>query len=96
MATEPTAMIVSVSGRVQGVSFRAWTKSEAEARGLVGWVRNEADGSVSALIEGPPDAVATMMKALEQGPPLARVENVSAMPGAETEAHEFRILDDGA
>jgi acylphosphatase len=96
MNDEITAMIVSVAGRVQGVSFRAWVKSEAEARGLVGWVRNEADGSVSALIEGPPPAVATMMKALEQGPALARVDQVTAMPGAETEATAFVILDDGA
>ncbi|MDG4650303.1 acylphosphatase [Roseibacterium sp. SDUM158017] len=94
MSTEPTAMIVSVTGRVQGVSFRAWTKGEADARGLAGWVRNEADGSVSALIEGPPDAVGTMMKALERGPALARVDRVTAMPGAPTDAQDFEILDD--
>ena len=39
------AVRVRVRGRVQGVWFRAWTKAEAEARGLSGWVRNEPDGS---------------------------------------------------
>ena len=92
--TERTAMIVSVTGRVQGVSFRAWTKSEAEARGLSGWVRNEADGSVSALIEGPPEDVFGMVQAFGQGPRLARVERVTAIPGAPTETTGFRILDD--
>jgi acylphosphatase len=92
--TEPTAMIVSVTGRVQGVSFRAWTKSAAEARGLSGWVRNEADGSVSALIEGPYEGVAAMIEALGRGPRLARVDRVTAIPGAATETAGFRILDD--
>ena len=68
MSDQTTAMIVNVTGRVQGVGFRAWTKSEAEARGLSGWVRNEPDGSVSALIEGPGAQVATMLKALEKRP----------------------------
>lgn len=91
MTEERTALVVNVTGRVQGVSFRAWTKSEADARGLAGWVRNEPDGSVSALIEGPPDAVVTMLKAFEQGPMLARVDKVSTMPGAPTETREFLV-----
>jgi acylphosphatase len=93
MSTGQTAMIVNITGRVQGVGFRAWTKSEAEARGLSGWVRNESDGSVSALVEGPQPDVATMLKALERGPALAKVENVRAIPGAETEMPGFRVVD---
>lgn len=89
------ALVVTVTGRVQGVSYRAWTKSAAEARGLSGWVRNEPDGSVSALIEGPGEAVATMLKALERGPMLAKVDRVTSMPGAVTETRDFVILDDG-
>lgn len=95
MDTERTTLVVNVTGRVQGVSFRAWTKSEADARGLSGWVRNEPDGSVSALIEGPVDAVATMLKALEQGPALARVDAVSTMPGAATETQGFLVYVNG-
>ncbi len=95
MSDQTTAMIVNITGRVQGVGFRAWTKSEAEARGLSGWVRNEPDGSVSALIEGSGAHVATMLKALEKGPRAARVEDVRAIAGAETETPGFRVLDEG-
>lgn len=91
MTEEPEAVMVNVTGRVQGVSFRAWTKSQADARGLAGWVRNEEDGSVSALIQGPVDAVAEMVAALEKGPTLARVDKVSTMPGAPTETLEFLV-----
>ena len=67
---------VHVSGRVQGVWFRAWTRQEADRLGLAGWVRNEADGTVSALIAGPEREVAEMLSLLWQGPPAARVDNV--------------------
>lgn len=95
MAADRTALLVNITGRVQGVAFRAWTRSEAEARGLVGWVRNEPDGSVSALIEGAPEAVATMLEAFEQGPAMARVCNVATMPGAPTEAQDFSVYVNG-
>ena len=96
MAEEPTALVVNVTGRVQGVSFRAWTKSQADTRGLAGWVRNEADGSVSALIQGSPDAVAEMLEAFRTGPALARVDAVSTMPGAPTDMHDFLVYVNGA
>jgi acylphosphatase len=67
---------VRVEGRVQGVGFRAWTVAEARARGLVGWVRNEADGTVSAHLEGPAEAIAGMLSAMERGPAFARVTRV--------------------
>ncbi|MFW5655676.1 MAG: acylphosphatase [Roseicyclus sp.] len=95
MTEEKTAFMVNVTGRVQGVSFRAWTKSEADARGLSGWVRNEPDGSVSALIEGPAEAVAGMLKAFEKGPALARVEAVSTMPGVPTDRTGFEVYVNG-
>jgi acylphosphatase len=84
-------MIVTITGRVQGVSYRAWAKRWADARGLAGWVRNETDGSVSALIEGPPDAVEDMIDAMHSGPPAARVDRLTALPGAVTEATGFEI-----
>ena len=60
---------VRVEGRVQGVWFRAWTKEEAEALGLSGWVRNEPDGSVAAVLSGPEARVREMLAALHRGPP---------------------------
>lgn len=72
------AVSVKVTGRVQGVSFRAWTQDEAESRGLSGWVRNERDGSVSALFAGPAERVDQMLKILWQGPPAASVSNVES------------------
>lgn len=70
------AVSARITGRVQGVAFRAWTRGEAERFGLSGWVRNEADGSVRALFMGPAAAVATMLDALRIGPPAARVSGV--------------------
>lgn len=73
MASEKRAVKVRVTGRVQGVYFRAWTKSEAERLGLGGWVRNEYDGSVAALISGPHAAVEEMLLLMQDGPLDARV-----------------------
>lgn len=72
------AVSAHITGRVQGVAFRAWTRQEAERHGVAGWVRNEADGSVRALFMGPDAAVAALLEAVKQGPPAARVERVAA------------------
>jgi acylphosphatase len=66
-----------ISGRVQGVWFRAWTSQEAEKRGLDGWVRNLADGSVEAVFSGPAEDVEDMLSLCNDGPPLARVVAVN-------------------
>lgn len=78
-----------VTGRVQGVSYRASTASEARRLGLVGWVRNVADGSVELEVEGPEDKVAALLAWCEQGPPSARVAEVRVEELAPrgTEAH---------
>jgi acylphosphatase len=73
-----TRLHVLISGRVQGVFFRASTKSKAEELGLVGWVQNLSDGRVEAVFEG---AEATVEKALtwcHQGPPGSLVNNVES------------------
>lgn len=72
----PVAKSVRVTGRVQGVWFRGWTRQEAQALGLNGWVRNAADGSVEALFSGPEAAVAEMLERLQDGPRHARVARV--------------------
>ncbi len=66
-----------ISGRVQGVFFRDSTRERAEALGLSGWVRNTPDGGVEAVFEGPEDRVAEMISWCEEGPPMARVQDVS-------------------
>ena len=70
---EQRAVHVTITGRVQGVGFRAWTVWEAEERGLQGWVRNRRDGSVEAVFAGPSAEVEDMLAACRQGPSLARV-----------------------
>jgi acylphosphatase len=69
---------VVISGRVQGVGFRAWVELQALQRGLDGWVRNRYAGTVEAVFAGPPPAVEAMIAACEQGPASARVERVEA------------------
>lgn len=65
-----------VSGRVQGVFFRASTRDEARRLGLSGYARNLADGRVEVLAQGEAAAIEALAHWLEQGPPLARVAEV--------------------
>ena len=66
-----------VSGRVQGVSYRASTTSEARRLCVTGWVRNRADGSVELEADGPPEQIAALLAWCEHGPPAARVTDVA-------------------
>ncbi|CBE69994.1 acylphosphatase [Candidatus Methylomirabilis oxygeniifera] len=72
---------VLISGRVQGVCFRAYTVDEATAAGLIGWVRNTPDGRVEAAFEGEQLAVEAMIAWCRNGPPVARVSNVEVVWG---------------
>lgn len=84
---------VVITGRVQGVGFRAWAVQQARTLGLRGWIRNRADGAVEAEMAGDPDAVARMRDLLAQGPPLARVERlVDEQPGVESLPDTFQIV----
>jgi acylphosphatase len=77
MTENPAKTVLArVTGRVQGVWFRAWTRNEATRLGLTGWVRNEADGSVTAVLSGPHAAVDAMTQLLWHGPPHADVTGV--------------------
>ncbi len=68
-----------VSGRVQGVWYRASTVEEARRLGLRGWVRNLPDGRVEVVAEGPREAVERLISWCHQGPPLAVVEEVKVV-----------------
>lgn len=63
-------------GEVQGVFFRDSTRSEAEAAGVAGWVRNVSDGSVEAVFEGEAGAVERMVEACRRGPGRAEVSSL--------------------
>jgi acylphosphatase len=65
-----------VSGRVQGVTYRASTREAARDRGVDGWVRNLDDGRVEAVFEGDPAAVESMVAWCHDGPGRARVDDV--------------------
>jgi acylphosphatase len=72
-----------ISGRVQGVGFRYAMRHEAARRGVRGWVRNRADGSVEALLAGDAEAVEALIAWARQGPPGATVTGMQAMPADE-------------
>jgi acylphosphatase len=80
---------VTITGRVQGVGYRAWVEPRARAHDLEGWVRNRRDGSVEALFAGPADAVSEMVAVCRRGPSSARVDHVVDEP-ANTDALNLR------
>lgn len=82
---------VRITGRVQGVWFRGWTKMEAAAAGLDGHVCNRADGSVEALISGPAAQVDALLVKLRHGPPAARVETLEIFPAEPPAGSGFTI-----
>jgi acylphosphatase len=85
---------IRVTGKVQGVWYRAWTVEQAEARGLEGWVRNRLDGSVEALFVGPADQVDDMIVACHRGPKHAQVATVNREPAQGIVGDGFRQLPD--
>jgi acylphosphatase len=89
------AIRVRIYGRVQGVWFRAWTVREAADRGLSGWVRNRADGSVEAVFAGPAADVQAMIAACRHGPPAARVDRIEQATETAAVGPGFRQCPDG-
>jgi acylphosphatase len=79
----------NVSGRVQGVWYRAWMVEEARSLGVDGWVRNLGDGSVEALISGPRENVDALLQLMEEGPPAAEVAKISVSESDETVPEGF-------
>ncbi len=67
---------VFISGRVQGVFYRAYTRDQARMRGLSGWVRNLPDGRVYAVFEGDREKIESMLAWCRQGPEYAAVDEV--------------------
>lgn len=86
-----------VHGIVQGVNFRYYTRCQAEALGVTGWVANRWDGTVEVVAEGPRAAVEKLLDWLHHGPPSAQVDKVQAeWETATGEFDDFRIGRDVA
>lgn len=70
------AVRLTITGRVQGVGYRDFVRSEARARNLVGWVRNRRDGSVEAIVKGASESVDELIAACWRGPRASNVVDV--------------------
>ena len=84
---------VRVTGRVQGVFFRAWTVEQAKALDVTGWVRNCPDGSVEAHLEGEQWPVQKLIELLHRGPPSAEVHQVTDAEAEFVRAGRFEVRD---
>ena len=80
---------IVVTGRVQGVFYRAGMREQAERLDVAGWVRNEPDGSVRAHLEGAPAAVSELLEWCANGTPAAQVDGVSTQPAEVIGARGF-------
>ena len=90
-AAERTVRMV-ISGRVQGVSFRYFTRQVARRLGLVGWVRNLPSGQVEVRVRGTEPDLELLRQELRQGPPAARVDDLSeAELAAGDDWYDFQI-----
>jgi acylphosphatase len=85
-----------ITGRVQGVNFRAATQRVARELGLAGWVQNRADGRVEWVAAGPGDQVDRLIEWSRRGPPAARVEAIDVHddPGDDELPHPFAVRRD--
>jgi len=81
---------LTIHGRVQGVGFRESMVAAARTAGVSGWVRNCADGSVEALVQGDPAAVDAILAWARRGPPLARVTAVDIDEAPASAVQGFR------
>jgi acylphosphatase len=81
-----------VTGRVQGVFFRASCAREAQMRAVAGWIRNRGDGCVEAIFEGDTDAVAALVAWCHRGPAGASVTRVDVIDEEPTGEHAFRVI----
>lgn len=87
---------VLISGKVQKVFFRAYTKKTADKLNLKGWVRNLSNGKVEALFQGSEEKIEEMIKWCKIGSPVSKVDKVSVIEKTdqeEKEAQEFKSFE---
>lgn len=92
MEEKYTCMRFYVSGKVQGVWYRASTKTQAEQLGLTGWARNLPDGRVEVVACGLATKVTTLQSWLKKGPELAKVTEVTQEELEWRECQDFKVL----
>lgn len=78
---DKTQKHVKISGRVQGVGFRHFTRQNAQDLGITGWVRNERNGDVEAVLQGDEENVQKMIERLRSGPRTSRVDDLRVEDG---------------
>jgi acylphosphatase len=83
---------VKISGRVQGVFFRASCAEQADGLGLAGWIRNSSEGGVEAAFEGGDAEIEAMLAWCRTGPPHATVDDLAVSEESPTGAEGFRIV----
>jgi acylphosphatase len=91
-----SAAEIIVEGRVQGVGYRDYVRRRALALGLTGYVMNLKDGRVRVHAEGAREVIEDLMRQLEKGPPLSRVEHVAVrwvLPGRRFAAFDVRYVE---
>ncbi|MGM0499409.1 MAG: acylphosphatase [Bacillota bacterium] len=91
MAAEEVQKHIFISGKVQGVGFRAFIRREAAVLNIRGWAKNLIDGRVEAVIQGDKNKVAQMIEKLKEGPSYARVDNLKINEEELTEYSDFQI-----
>ncbi|KIJ35812.1 hypothetical protein M422DRAFT_262000 [Sphaerobolus stellatus SS14] len=89
----PSSFQFTVSGLVQGVSYRAFAKKIAESHGIKGYVKNDPLGTVSGVAQGDSDALAKFKDALAQGPWLAEVKDLKVTNETEIGQPEYSGFD---
>lgn len=90
-ASDQARAVALISGRVQMVGFRWWVRQQANGLGLAGSAVNLSDGRVEVVAEGTRTAVDTLLVAMQDGPPSARVSDVAVRWEAPTGTTGFRV-----
>lgn len=81
-----------ITGRVQGVYYRATACQKAQQLQLIGWIKNLEDGHVMAQVQGPEDSIEQFTAWCRKGPPLSRVDNIEIMDLPETDEKNFVVI----
>ena len=83
---------VRVSGRVQGVGYRSFTRSQAAELGVKGWVKNLPGGGVEALLQGESKTVGELLSLMKEGPAGALVSGMDISEVRCQEIEEFKVV----